>query len=154
MKKRLLYGSALVLLMISNHYPGIYGSKYNWAILGVVLIVGWTVARVFRGGTNISVTESGQAISFGPLLFPGVALEPGVVIASDASGNKLEIIWPGLAGLPAGAPVMRFQLTRWNSWIQTGRQVDVAMTFDARAADGSTATFSARANGVSVPVAK
>ncbi len=110
--------------------------------------------NVFRGGTNISVTESGQAISFGPLLFPGVALEPGVVIASDASGNVLEIIWPGLAGLPAGAPIMRFQLTRWNSWIQTGRQVDMALTFNARAANGSTATFSARANGVSVPVAK
>ena len=83
-----------------------------------------------------------------------MALEPGVVIVSDASGNVLQIIWPGLAGLPAGAPIMRFQLTRWNSWIQTGRQVDVAMTFNARAADGSTATFSARANGVSVPVAK
>src|SRR5262249_50427027 len=43
--------------------------------------------NVFRAGTSSSVTESGQALTFGPLLFPGVALEPGVVLANDAAGN-------------------------------------------------------------------
>ena len=59
-----------------------------------------------------------------------------------------------LAGLPAGPPLMRLQLVRWNSWIQTGRQVDVSMSFNAQAANGSTATFNVRANGIGVPVAK
>jgi uncharacterized membrane protein len=41
----------LVFLMISNHYPTIsYGNDYSWAILGVVLVVGWTAAKVIRDG--------------------------------------------------------------------------------------------------------
>ncbi len=43
-----------------------------------------------RGGS--SVTATGAALTFGPLLFPGLALEPGIVLASDAAGNVLEII--------------------------------------------------------------
>lgn len=39
----------LVFIMISNHYPTIsYGNDYSWAILGVVLLVGWTAAKVIR----------------------------------------------------------------------------------------------------------
>lgn len=41
----------LVFIMISNHYPTIsYGNDYSWAILGVVLLVGWTAAKVIRDG--------------------------------------------------------------------------------------------------------
>jgi len=37
--------------MISNHYPTIsYGNDYSWAILGVVLLVGWTAAKIIRDG--------------------------------------------------------------------------------------------------------
>lgn len=42
----------LVFLMISNHYPTIHGSDYNWIIFGVLLLVGWGVARLFRGPTT------------------------------------------------------------------------------------------------------
>ncbi len=39
----------LVFIMISNHYPTIsYGFKYSWAILGGVLLVGWTAAKIIR----------------------------------------------------------------------------------------------------------
>jgi uncharacterized membrane protein len=40
----------LVFIMISNHYPTIsYGNKYSWLILAVVLLAGWTTARILRG---------------------------------------------------------------------------------------------------------
>jgi uncharacterized membrane protein len=38
----------LVFLMISNHFPTIaYGHEYNWIILGVLVLLGWGVAKLF-----------------------------------------------------------------------------------------------------------
>jgi len=53
-KKRSKHNTYMVipvtLIMISNHFPTLtYGSKYNWAVLGVVVLVGWVAARVIRG---------------------------------------------------------------------------------------------------------
>ena len=40
----------LVFIMISNHFPSAtYGNEYNWAILGVLVLVGWGAAKVLRG---------------------------------------------------------------------------------------------------------
>jgi uncharacterized membrane protein len=39
----------VVFLMISNHYPGTYGSPKNWIILSVLVLVGWGVAKLIRG---------------------------------------------------------------------------------------------------------
>ena len=40
----------LVFVMISNHYPTIsYGNDYSWAILGGVILAGWTAAKIIRG---------------------------------------------------------------------------------------------------------
>ena len=40
----------LVFIMISNHYPTIsYGHDYSTAILGIILLAGWGVARLLRG---------------------------------------------------------------------------------------------------------
>ena len=118
-----------------------------------VHITGGT-GNVLRTGGNNSVTTSGQELVFGPLLSPGVAIEPGVVLTTDQFGNVLEIIWPALAGLPLGPPIMRLELASWNSWVQTGRQVDVTMSFNVQGPDGSTATFSVRANHITVPIAR
>ena len=39
----------LVFLMISNHFPGVtYGDQYNWAILAVLILVGWIAAKFIR----------------------------------------------------------------------------------------------------------
>lgn len=39
----------VVFLMISNHYPGVsYGERYSWAILAVLILVGWGVAKFIR----------------------------------------------------------------------------------------------------------
>jgi len=108
-------------------------------------------ANVFQAGTNTSVTSTGRALTFGALLFPGFAAEPGVVVAGDADKNVLEIVWPGLAGLPPGPPILRLQLAKWNSWIRTGRRIDVRMQFNAAATDGSTAAYTLAANGVLLP---
>ncbi len=38
----------VVFLMISNHYPGTYGSHYNWLILSVTVLAGWFAAKIIR----------------------------------------------------------------------------------------------------------
>ncbi|HEX4263843.1 MAG TPA: urate hydroxylase PuuD [Verrucomicrobiae bacterium] len=38
----------VVFIMISNHYPGTYGSPHAWVILSVVVLVGWAAAAVIR----------------------------------------------------------------------------------------------------------
>lgn len=111
-------------------------------------------ANLYRAGTNTSVTFFGQPMTFGPLVFPGVLLEPGVVVASDAEKNVLEIVWPQLAGFGPGAPILRLQMAHWNSWVQTGRKVDVMMRFDAVGPDGIAASYTARARNITVPAQK
>lgn len=39
----------VVFLMISNHFPGVtYGEQYNWAIMAVLILLGWVAARFIR----------------------------------------------------------------------------------------------------------
>ena len=38
----------VVFTMISNHYSGTYGSRYNWIILSALVLVGWAAAKVIR----------------------------------------------------------------------------------------------------------
>ena len=114
-----------------------------------IQFVGGT-ANLFRAGTNISVTSTAQPLVFGALQVPQT-LEPGVVLATDAAGDVLEIVWPALAGLPPGPPVLRLQLARWNSWVLTGRQVDVSMKFDAIGPDGVAASYTVAADSIVVP---
>lgn len=38
----------VVFTMISNHYSGTYGSKYNWIILSALVLVGWVAAKIIR----------------------------------------------------------------------------------------------------------
>jgi uncharacterized membrane protein len=39
----------VVFLMISNHFPGVtYGERYNWAILAVLILLGWGAAKFIR----------------------------------------------------------------------------------------------------------
>jgi uncharacterized membrane protein len=39
----------VVFLMISNHFPGVaYGEQYNWAILAVLILLGWVAAKFIR----------------------------------------------------------------------------------------------------------
>jgi uncharacterized membrane protein len=39
----------VVFIMISNHFPGVtYGEHYNWAVLSVLILVGWVAAKFIR----------------------------------------------------------------------------------------------------------
>jgi uncharacterized membrane protein len=39
----------VVFLMISNHFAGVtYGESYNWAILAVLILLGWVAAKFIR----------------------------------------------------------------------------------------------------------
>ena len=118
-----------------------------------ITVVGGT-ANVFRGGSNNSVTANGQELVWTSVPSVGVLIEPGVIFGTDRFGNNLSIIWPAIAGLPPGPPILRVNLASWNSWVQTGRTVDVAMTFNVVSNDGSTATYSVRANRIDVPVGR
>jgi hypothetical protein len=100
-------------------------------------------------GTNTQVTVIGLPLAFGPLLtVPG---ENGVLLATDAAGNVLEIIWPALAGLPPGAPILRLQLAAYSAAVHQGSSLDCDLTFVARAPDGTTATFTAHGANMIVP---
>lgn len=51
-KQRSLHNNYLTLpvvfLMLSNHYPTSFGTRYNWVIVGVVLIVGTAIRHFFN----------------------------------------------------------------------------------------------------------
>ncbi|MEQ1833655.1 MAG: hypothetical protein ABL977_11420 [Candidatus Eisenbacteria bacterium] len=131
--------------------------------LGTINAVGACAASaapsiVFTGGTgSVRLAGTTTAVSqpanmtFGPLLFPGLLAEPGVVVAQDANRNVLEIIWPALAGGAPGAPILRLQLGRWTNAAVAGRRVDVAMRFNALGPDGRAASFTANAAGLVLP---
>jgi uncharacterized membrane protein len=39
----------VVFIMISNHFPAAtYGDRYNWAVLAVLILVGWIAAKFIR----------------------------------------------------------------------------------------------------------
>ena len=39
----------VVFTMISNHFPtATYGSRYNWIIMSVLILVGWVAAKIIR----------------------------------------------------------------------------------------------------------
>jgi hypothetical protein len=104
--------------------------------------VSFISGRATASGGGVSVSEV-----FGTLAaVPG---EPGVVLATAANGDVLEIIWPALAVPPvAGAPIIRFQLARSG---QAGATLSVTASITARTANGATATFNAAASGLVIP---
>lgn len=39
----------VAFIMISNHFPGVtYGEHYNWAVLSVLILIGWVAAKFIR----------------------------------------------------------------------------------------------------------
>ena len=38
----------VVFIMISNHFPMAYGSRYNWIVLSIAVLVGWFAAKIIR----------------------------------------------------------------------------------------------------------
>jgi len=44
----------VVLIMLSNHFPGAYGSKYNWMILAGLILLGSTIRHIQNTRKEIS----------------------------------------------------------------------------------------------------
>jgi hypothetical protein len=107
---------------------------------------------VTLSSSGASVTGKATPLAFGALTVPPG--EAGVLLATDAAGNNLEIIWPALSGLPPGQPVMRMNLVSWTAAAQAGIALDASMSFRVRSADGSVATFTAHGANMIVPVFK
>jgi len=118
------------------------------AVPAVTIISG--TADVTISGTTTSVTSAGGPLTFGALTVP-VPLEAGTVLATDAAGDKMQVIWPVLAGLPAAPPTIRVNLASWSAAVTAGIQLDATMSFVARGPDGSTATFTAHGTNMVVP---
>jgi len=106
-------------------------------------------AAVTMGG-GVSATATGAPLAFGALAVP-VPVEAGTVLTTDAAGNVLQVIWPALACGVAGPPVLRLNMAVWNPAVHAGTVLDAQLTFVARGADGSTATFTAHGTGMVVP---
>ena len=58
-KQRSLHNNYLTLpvifIMISNHYPLIYATKYSWIIISIILIIGALIRHFFNiKGRNIT----------------------------------------------------------------------------------------------------
>jgi hypothetical protein len=100
--------------------------------------------RASVNGSGLSVSEAFGAIA-------QVHGEPGVLLATNANGDVLEIIWPALSGAGPGAPILRYQLARPGT---AGTRLSVTMSFTARTASGTTATFTASASNLLIPALK
>ncbi|MDB5099495.1 MAG: hypothetical protein JWM80_3916, partial [Cyanobacteria bacterium RYN_339] len=90
-------------------------------------------------------------IPTGPYTVPmtqPVPAEAGVVLGLSPQGHVAQIIWPGPAGLPAGAPICRIQLV--SVPVAVGTPVDLSMTVVAVDALGNTTTWVNTANGITV----
>jgi hypothetical protein len=112
-----------------------------------------TAAVTFVSGTATLSRGNVRSFTFGAAASGAALGEPGVVVATDAAGNVLEIIWPALSGAGPGAPILRFQAASQNG-LRTGDVVSCTMSFVARAPNGTTATFTATGANMVVPVLK
>ena len=36
----------LMFIMVSNHFPTLYGSDWNWVILMILIAIGWGVTKL------------------------------------------------------------------------------------------------------------
>src|SRR5436190_8616242 len=106
-------------------------------------------ANVFIHGTDISVTSLGQPLTFGPLQVPQTG-EQGVVIAADPFASILEVVWPTIAGVGVGDPIIRLQLTNWNTaLVTTSKTYDVVWDL-AAVRDSVTMYFKGRADSLNL----
>jgi len=53
----------LVFMMVSNHYPTIYGNQYGWAIAALLVLLGWLLTRFFyiKAGSTAPLQIGDQA---------------------------------------------------------------------------------------------
>jgi uncharacterized membrane protein len=125
-KQRSLHNNYLTLpaifLMLSNHYPLAFASRWNWVIAAIVMVIGalirhfynsrhagngspwWTWAAAGLGGLCIILLSSAgpvgeQAGSGAPVRF---AMVEEIVTSRCSMCHAGEPVWDGLATAPKG----------------------------------------------------
>lgn len=72
----------VVVLMVSSHFPGIYGHRYAWIMLGIIVLAG-AMARYFM---NIRFTEPRWKYGLGATIVAGM----GALYVLSASGSPVQ----------------------------------------------------------------
>jgi uncharacterized membrane protein len=113
----------VVVLMISNHYPLLYATRYNWLIVAIVLLIGpvirhffnsrhegkgspwWTWAVAAAGMIAIAfLSAAGPAqLTTGALrALPDGKAGEEIVLARCSMCHAAEPVWDGIATAPKG----------------------------------------------------
>jgi uncharacterized membrane protein len=125
----------VVFLMISNHYPMSFASRWNWVIFALVLVVGAVIRHFYnvrhRGLPNPwwtwGVAAAGMALivvlsAGGPSHGERAAVAPGqevtfadvesIVLSRCSMCHAAEPLWPGIAAPPKGVMLDHPELIR------------------------------------------
>jgi uncharacterized membrane protein len=125
----------VVFLMISNHYPMSFASRWNWVIFALVLVVGAVIRHFYnvrhRGLPNPwwtwGVAGAGMALivvlsAGGPSHGERAAVGPGqevtfadvesIVLSRCSMCHAAEPLWPGIAAPPKGVMLDHPELIR------------------------------------------
>ena len=112
----------VVFLMLSNHYPLFFATKYNWLIVAIVLLIGpvirhffnarhagkdspwWTWAVAAAGViTMLWLSGHGAGIKMGALPeTPKFAAVQDIVMSRCSMCHAAEPVWAGIATAPKG----------------------------------------------------
>ncbi|HKE89645.1 MAG TPA: urate hydroxylase PuuD [Gemmatimonadales bacterium] len=111
----------VLFVMVSSHYPATYGSRWGWAILGVLFVIGvvvrhwfnlrnagrrngWLLPAAVAGLVVLAVATAPRGGGAGPTSGPAASFaEVRVVIAQRcASCHSRAPTYPGIPAAPAG----------------------------------------------------
>ncbi|MGA7788478.1 MAG: urate hydroxylase PuuD [Xanthobacteraceae bacterium] len=113
----------VVFLMLSNHYPLFFATRYNWAIVAIVLLIGPVIRHFFNSRHEgkgspwwtWGVAAAGMAAiawlsAAGPAAITTGALPPSpkfaqvsdIIISRCSMCHAAEPVWPGIPTAPRG----------------------------------------------------
>jgi uncharacterized membrane protein len=114
----------VVFLMLSNHYPLFFGTRYNWLIFGIVLVIGFLIRHFYNlrhaGLPNPWWTWGAAALGMAAIAFlswwgarlagesQSSALPASFAAAADVVTTRCSVchmsepVWPGFVHPPAG----------------------------------------------------
>ena len=113
----------VVFLMLSNHYPLLFATRYNWLIVAIVLLIGPVIRHFFNSRHEgkgspwwtWGVAAAGMALiawlsAAGPRVTTTGALPPppkfkqvsNIVLSRCSMCHAAEPVWDGIAAAPKG----------------------------------------------------
>ncbi len=111
----------VVFLMLSNHYPLFFATRYNWLIVAIVLVIGpvirhyfnarhegkegplWTWAVAAAGMLAIAwLSGMGAGIKMGAVPTPKFAAVEDIVLSRCSMCHAAQPVWAGIPTAPKG----------------------------------------------------